>query len=155
MVDFYFDTKQVPDEAGQQAYELIPAGTYQLMVKDSAWKDGKDGKRLVMQYLITEGDYRGRVLFEGFNIKSASSDAVRIAKRMFKKVMNACGKKTIYNTTELHGCHIEAEVVIKGKYNNLRGHRPRTKAEPIVDESPEFLSEEVELTGADSDDIPF
>jgi len=90
----------------------VPAGEYTAMIVDSEEKENKAGTgsyiRLVME--ITEGEYKGRKLFEIMNVYHSNAMTVRIAMAEMTQLCNACGGMRPKDTVELH--HIPFRVKV-------------------------------------------
>lgn len=92
------------DHEAMDDFTPIPANEYISQIVKSEVKDtkNKDGKRLVMQEKILEGEYKGRIVFIGLNIINPNSTAVEIAHKELRSICDACGKAVVENSEELH-----------------------------------------------------
>lgn len=107
-----FRMAQLPNvfNAGQHEkmndFSVIPAGTRCLVqIIKSEIKDTKagDGKRLLFQYKVQEGDFKGKLIFIGLNIVNPSEVAVEISQKELASICEVCGKVTVTDSQELHG----------------------------------------------------
>ena len=75
---FNFDATKV---APAQPMEAVPAGWYSVAISDAELKltEGGNGRRLAVEWTITEGQYKGRKIFDGFNIIHSNAQAQQIA----------------------------------------------------------------------------
>ena len=153
--------------------DLIPAGTYQVIIVESGGKpenpntcsDGlvssKSGKGryLPMTFEIIEGDHKGRQLYKNFNLENVNEQAVRIAQAEIKELLQAigwdlagrpCGPD---DTSELHMIPFTAQVVIKAdkntgdENNEIKRFRPR-QALGMCSASGKSTSASTPVTGA-------
>lgn len=50
----------------------LPDGRYNAILKEASLKEGKNGLRLLCSYVVTDGQYAGRLIFDGQNISPES-----------------------------------------------------------------------------------
>lgn len=86
-------------------YQQIPAGDYLAVIEDEECKDNSSGtgEILTLFFQITEGEFKGRKIRKGFNIRHNNPKAETIARSQLRSVQLACGKPIIRNTLELQG----------------------------------------------------
>jgi len=113
------------DHEEMKSFEALPADDYKVKVKSSDLKDTKakieakekgkkiKGKRLSFQFEVTEGKYKGRILFTNLNIENDNEDTVRMADEEFTSILLACGKRSVEDTDELNGIELVMSVRIK------------------------------------------
>ncbi len=96
-------------------YSAIPAGVYIAQINQSELKNTKDGtgKRLVLSFVILEGEYAKRIVFQGLNLVNKSAQAVEIAQKELATLCKACGKVAIEDSDELHGIPIKIKVAVR------------------------------------------
>jgi hypothetical protein len=135
---------------GEDSYAPIPAGEFCAAVVESDQRQTKsgDGMYLRLTFEITEGQYKGRRLWENYNLWNKSDVAVKIAKESLAKLIRACGKKSVVETTELHG--VPVTIVTKLQSNNMTGD-PETKIKGYKSCSP-IIPGVVERPAVTSDD---
>jgi len=129
------------------SYEPIPPGDYPAQIINSEWRDTKSGsgRYIWMEIEITDGQYRGRKLFERLNIENSNPTAVDIAFRTMSSISRACGVLKLKETEQLYfkeftislkvrpagpdknGIDRDAQNEIKG-YKSLRGSAPAASA---------------------------
>ena len=139
---------------GDDSYALIPAGEFRAAVVDSDQRQTKsgDGMYLRLTFEITDGQYKGRRLWENYNLWNKSDVAVKIAKESLAKLIRACGKKSVVETTELHG--VPVTIVTKLQSNNMTGD-PETKIKGYKSCSPIMPNTEERPAVPSSDDTPW
>jgi hypothetical protein len=88
-----------PEKIEVQAFDPIPDGWYPMIVEKVTIKDtkpkedgSKPGKIANFQLKVTEGEHKGRVVFEALNIRNSSETAQRIAWEQLSAMFKACGK---------------------------------------------------------------
>ena len=74
-----FNASEVEPTAG---FGPIPAGSYEGLIIDSEMRSTKagTGRFLQLKLQITDGDYRGRILWDRLNLDNPSTTAVQIAR---------------------------------------------------------------------------
>lgn len=121
----------------------IPEGYYSVCIESTVRKPQKNvanGDYLVVVYVINDGDYKNRKLFDNLNLwHNKSPDAVEIAERTLAQICRVVGKEQITDTDELVGCNLSVRVEqeeYEGKiynrvkaYNKLNGSRPTSSTE--------------------------
>lgn len=134
------------DHDSMDDFTPIPAGEYVTQIVKSEVKDtkNKDGKRLVLQEKILEGDYAGRLVFVGLNIVNKNPIAMEIANKELKSICIACGKgeREIQDSAELHMIPHKITVAIKPADQNW--------PEQNVIKKYESLDETVQASAKDS-----
>lgn len=89
-----------------QEIGAVPPGEYSVQAIDSEMSPTRDGKgeRLSFTYQIQEGEYKGRHIFDGFNMKNASEKAVEISMRQLTALCHAVGfTDLVPDSSMLHG----------------------------------------------------
>ena len=83
-----FDATKV---APQQPMEAVPAGWYSVVITDAELKltEGGIGRRLAIEWTITEGQFKGRKIFDGFNILHSNEQTQSIAAAQLSAVCHA------------------------------------------------------------------
>jgi hypothetical protein len=125
----------------------IPGDKYLAQIIKSEIKDTKagDGKRLLMQEKILEGEYKGRIVFIGLNILNPSEIAEKIANEELKSIAEAVGKgnTVITDSQVLHGIPHYIHVVVV----------PATDAYPAKNEIKKY--ESAGVSGGSDNSDPF
>jgi len=127
------------DVVGRMGFENIPNDDYTAILEKSEAKVTKETASLPksqqvtylnFQWKITEGQYKGRTLFNILNINHEKDNVREIAMKELATICDACEKVSISDTEELHG--IEITIVVgtdKGSAqyppkNVIRGYKP-------------------------------
>ena len=97
------------------SYEAIPANDYHVKIIESSMAENskKTGSYVKFKFKIMTGEYKGRLLFTNLNLVHSNPQAVEIAEKTLATMLRACGKVSIEDTDELHGCELMAKVTIK------------------------------------------
>ena len=141
-----FDATQV---APQQGMDPIPAGWYKAFIADGevvpSGKDPTKGNtRAALEFKVVDGDYKGRVVFEGLNIKHDNDVAQRIAHEQLSAICHAVGVLRPNDLKQLFGKPLMIKVTVRpaeGEYeprNSIRAFKPVDSAAGTVEaEDPE------------------
>ena len=88
--DFDFASLNL-EEVVADDYTNIPDGDYAVIIESAEAKPHADGhgKRLCFKVRITDGDYRGRTLYDGLSVVHRNEMAQSIAKRKLKALIEA------------------------------------------------------------------
>lgn len=112
-----FDASQVDPAV---SFEPIPAGKYIAAITDSELKPTKTGggKYLQLSFQVTEGEYRGRLLWSRLNIENHNEMTVKIARAELSAICRAVGVMAPRDSVELHNVPIEITVGLKRRDDN-------------------------------------
>lgn len=107
-----FDARTVEPDAGRAG--AIPAGWYALLVKKLEFGPTNDGQgeKIDAQFEVTEGTYKGAMVFHNFNMKNASEKAEKIGRGQFSALCHATGKLVVQATEELLNLPFKAKLKI-------------------------------------------
>lgn len=96
-------------------FDPLPMGKYLAQAVGSDLTVTKDGlgQSLVVEIEILEGKYKGRKVWERFNLQNRSKQAVEIAERNLAAFCKAVGKIHIKDSVELHLIPFTADIRIK------------------------------------------
>ena len=113
-------------EHKERQIDTVPDGWYPVQIVNSEIKPTKTpgGARLNLQFKVLQGDFAGRVIFGGYNVKNSNPVAVNIAMEELAELSRAV-KVPVWNDTEqLHGIpfNLKVKVVKQEGYDD--------KAEP-------------------------
>lgn len=136
--------------AERQHNSLMPAGWYVVQIVNSEIKPTKTpgGARLNLQFKIMQGDFAGRVMFGGYNVKNANPVAVQIAMEELAELSRAV-KVSVWNDTEqLHGIPFNLKV----KVRQQPGYEPNN--EPQIYQAIDNMEGVVYATKADMANLP-
>lgn len=112
------------------SYDIIPEGEYVAMIDESTIKPTKkaleeagnnadlplenySGLRLNLRFKIMGGDYDGKYIFNGLNIKNPNPVAVEISQKELATICRAVGKVSIQDSAELHNTPMSIKVKVK------------------------------------------
>lgn len=112
MVALNFDATTVAPDTGM---EVVPAGWYNVRIDESEIKPTKDGAgaRLNLRFDIMDGQYIGRKLFTGLNIRNASAVAQEISYKQLSAIAHAVGVLQVQDSQQLHGLPLKVKVKIR------------------------------------------
>jgi len=117
-------------------FDPLPAGQYLAYISESdvvATKAGT-GERLKLTWIIAEGEYADRKLFDSINLVNPNPKAVEIGKRQLADIVRACGKLVIEDSMELHEIPVILDVrekAAEGEYkagNEIKGYKSQEAA---------------------------
>ncbi len=109
-----------------ESFDPIPAGKYSAMIVESERKQTSagTGERLSLTWLIVEGEYEGRKVFDGINLVNPNPKAVEISMRQLSSICRALGKLRIQDSAELHDIPCEIKVGVRPSGPDAKGvHR--------------------------------
>jgi hypothetical protein len=103
----------VPED--DRSFDPVPAGDYLLQAIDSnvVPTKGGTGTRLTITLQVMEGDYQGRLIFEGINIYNQSPEAQRIGQRQLADLCLSIGLSSLSDSAELIGRPFRAKLKIQ------------------------------------------
>lgn len=97
---------------------------YNMQIVKSELKDTKastpenPGKRLVLTFKVIDGEFVGKVAWNGLNIINPNPVAMEIANKELRSICDACGKSQIKNSEELHMIPMEVTLGMKAADQN-------------------------------------
>jgi len=100
MSEYLFDAT---DKSPIASFAPLPAGAYKVVIKDFEKKNTKagTGQYLSLTLEVTEGDHKGRSLWENLNLWNKSVQAVEIAEQALTQICHSTGKLKIKSYDEL------------------------------------------------------
>ena len=117
-------------------FEPIPAGRYLAAVTGSEMKSTKNGNGsyLELEFVVLEGEFKGRKLWARLNLDNPNATAVQIARSELSALCRAAGVLTPRDSLELH--NIPVVIVVKCKkredtgdiVNEVKGYEPKSAA---------------------------
>ena len=98
-----------------QPQDAIPAGTYLVHMTESEMKPNSKGTGSFLSciYVILEGDYKGRKLFDRLNLNNQNPAAVEIAYRTLSAICHATGVIQVNDSAELHNRPLLVKVSLR------------------------------------------
>lgn len=138
MAQFQFDASQV---APQEGIEPVPAGWYNAAVESSELKPTKDGSGAFLEcvYVVLDGQYKGRKIYDRFNIRNNNAQAVEIGYRQLSALCHAVGVLQITDSSMLHNRPFKVKVKIRpadGQYEASNDVTARKNINEQVDMGP-------------------
>lgn len=130
-----FDADTVP---AADPHELIPDGVIVTVVLDkSDLKPTKkaDGHYLACEFVVIDGPYEGKRIFDNMNIDNPNQQAVAIAERQLASLCSATGKLRVSDSDELHGIPVKAKIGIEPGKNGYES-KNKIKSFTAVNEAP-------------------
>lgn len=110
----------------QQSLEAVPAGEYTVILTESEPKETSSGGNHMLKctFEITEGDCKGRKVFENMNLWHSNAVASEIAWRKLSALCHAAGVLQVQDTGQLHNIPVTAVVKVEndpeyGKQNRI------------------------------------
>ena len=143
-------------EPATKSYDLLPEGWYEALIIDSETKPTKAGTGHYLQLTleVTEGEHKGRYVWDRLNLDNPNETAVAIAQETLASICHAVGVLEPKETEELHDKPLSVRVAVqpaKGQYNEsnvVKGYRavetkatrkaaPKAKAAPVALSEPD------------------
>jgi hypothetical protein len=127
MAQFNFDASQV---APQQSTGPLPAGTYLAHITESDIRDlaSGNGKGLKLTFEVSDGQFKGRKVWENLNIQHTNEDTQRISQSQLSALCHAVNVIKLLDTAALHFKPVRINVTVReaqGQYkasNNIKGY---------------------------------
>lgn len=115
MAKFGFDVSEVDvNDIPQGNYEPVPEGEYTLTALDSEEKETSTGGEMIkVKFEVSEGEHKGRYIWQNFNTVNKSEVAQRIGRQQLVAWATSCGKPDADDTDKLIGKKCRAYVKIK------------------------------------------
>ncbi len=97
--------------------EAFPAGDYNVAITDGEVKPTADGtgQRFAFELTVLEGEFKGRKVWDGLNIKNKSAQAQEIAHQQLSAICHATGVIKITNVGELLNKAFIAKIGFEGQ----------------------------------------
>lgn len=98
-----------------EGFDTIPAGWYKAIIDESERRPTKDGQgeRLNLRFQVIEGQYAGRKVFTGLNIRNANEKAQEMGMGQLSAVAHAVGILQISDSQQLHNLPMFIKVKIQ------------------------------------------
>jgi hypothetical protein len=129
-----FDSTNVEPNAPLDA---VPAGKYACRIGHTEIKENSKGTGRYLQLTldVTDGDYKGRKLFDRLNLWNANSQASEIAQKTLSAICHAVGILKVRNHEELRGKAVLVKVTIRksdeyGEQNDVKGYEALAGQQP-------------------------
>jgi hypothetical protein len=134
----------------------IPADAYECMVKSVEMKQTKDetGSYLKVTLVVTDGEYKGRLLFDNLNVRNKSEQAQKIGREALNGLLAAAEIPGERDMTQLVQRTVMAKVIVEkseayGEQNKVKGYlapssgvktTTTTAAAPSTKKAPVFMA---------------
>ena len=117
-------------------FEPIPAGRYLAAVTGSEMKSTKNGNGsyLELEFVVLEGEFKGRKLWARLNLDNPNATAVQIARSELSAICRAVGVMQPRDSIELHNLALQISVKCKKRedtgeiVNEIKGYEPKSSA---------------------------
>ena len=112
MVSLNFDASQVEPSTD---FEPVPAGKYLAVIAASELKPNRSqtGSYLELEFVIIEGEQKGRKLWSRLNLNNPSEVAEKIAHAELSAICRAAGVMRIGDSHELHDIPLVIKVKVR------------------------------------------
>jgi hypothetical protein len=116
------------------ASNTVPKGSYKVVCESFEEKQSQSGNdRLILSFRIIEGEQKGRVLYEGYNM-TGSEKAVQISRGQLKALVASSGRAD-FNLAGLHefvGMTVQASVKIQESKDGYPERNVITAFKPVL-----------------------
>ena len=137
-------TFNVSEVAPEQEFAPIPEGRYEAVVTTSDVRPTRagNGSYILLEFEVISGEYKGRKLWNRYNVENPNQDAVRIGRAQFAAVCRAVNVPSPKDTSELHNLSLILSVKCQKQRdsdeieNVIKGYAPKT--EPVFEPEPAF-----------------
>ena len=116
-------------------FEPLPAGKYLAAIVASEMKPTKkgDGSYLQLEFVVLEGDCKGRKVWARLNLSNPNATAVEIARGELSAICRAVGVMQPKDSAELHNLPLQITVKLKKRdtgelSNEVKGYAPKEAA---------------------------
>jgi hypothetical protein len=137
-----FDASKI---APSKPLDPVPSGWYDAKIIGSELKPTANGSgtRLNLTFEIIGGEFNGRKVFDGLNIKNESSKAQEIAQSQLSAICHAVNIMNLVQSEQLHGHPMKIKVRVKpatdgyDARNEISGYeninfKPATQGGPVA-----------------------
>lgn len=131
-LDFTINASDLP-EGGDGDYTPVPAGDYDVVIKDAEIRTTKSGtgQYIAMRLDIIGPTHGGRVVWSNLNIKNDSQKAEEIGRQQLGQVMRAIGLPSLQDTDQLIGGTLGVKLAVKkseewGDSNEVKAYKVAT-----------------------------
>lgn len=114
-------------------FDLLPQGEYLVKIDSTEMKENKNrtGNYLRVNLIIAAGPFSNRKLTSFFNLNHENSQAEGIGRSELKSlILNVGLNPAEFDTNQLNGKHILANVVVDGEFNRVKYFK-KMKANPV------------------------
>jgi hypothetical protein len=117
MATLNFNANEVEPNSG---FDPLPDGKYTAVITDSEMKSIKDntGKYLRLEFTITEGQYKGRKVWDNLCLEHPKKQTVQIARGNLSAICRAVGVLEPQDSAQLHNLPLQITVRCKKREDN-------------------------------------
>lgn len=114
MAQLNFDASTV---APQQPMEALPAGWYKAAMEKSDMEPTNDGTGMILktEFVILEGPFKGRKIFENFNMQNKNPQAVEIAQQALSALCHATNVIRVTDSVQLHNIPLFVKLKVEAQ----------------------------------------
>lgn len=154
----FFEPSKV--EKVESNFDALPKGWYRVLVASSDGKPTKagTGRYISMGYDVIDGQYKGRKVWQIFNIQNPSEMAQKIGRSDLKRMLEALSQtQPIQREDDLHRLVRDRVLLVKlGQQKDKQSGEMRNNVTDYRPDSDEPIVESQSSHGAsDLDQIPF
>lgn len=105
------------------SYDLLPQGEYLVKIDSTEMKENKNrtGNYLRVNLIVAAGPFSNRKLTAFFNVNHENTQAEGIGRSELKAlILNVGLNPADFDTNNLHGKHVLANVVVDGEFNRVK-----------------------------------
>jgi hypothetical protein len=101
--------------APQEAFDVLPAGWYNVRITGSEMKPTKDGtgSYLSLTMTVIDGKAANRKVFDRLNLNNKNPKAVEIAYQTLSSICHATGIIQLQDSTQLHGIPMQVKLKVR------------------------------------------
>ncbi|WP_163836923.1 DUF669 domain-containing protein [Spartinivicinus ruber] len=139
MANFGFNLSEHPPEEG---FKPIPPGDYPAIITEAEIKpnSANTGAYIKVKFVITEGEYVNRVIFNNYNISHPNPQAEQIGRGQLSALCLAIGLPNASDSDQLlnQSCMITLKIKNNPQYgpqNEIKGYAPI--AQPMQPQAPQ------------------
>lgn len=117
------------EDAPEDEFDPIPAGTYQVIISETGMHPYKSGggEMLKLVYEVVSEPQKGRKVFDYMNLWHPTSEkAKKIAWAQMGKILDAAGKLSVDDSAELENIVMTVDIEIDGDNNRIKKWHPAT-----------------------------
>ena len=143
MAQFQFNAADVPEQEKGE-FDVIPAGTHQMMITDSEMKTSESGAEgLDITCKITSGPFENRLVWTYINLVKKDKTPNDFGRQTLSQICSSIGLEGFSDTTELHNA-IFSGTVKHESYNDsvsariVNFRKPKDLAAAASTDAPPF-----------------
>lgn len=139
-MNFFTNFNAAEIEPSNAPLDVLPAGKYTAMIVGNETRPTKagTGERLNLTFEIVEGEFAGRKVWAGLNVKNPNQQAVEISMRELSSICRAVGVMTPKSADDLHDKPMIISVKVRpaseqySASNEINGYAPLKGQAPVA-----------------------